>query len=99
MSPKKSNTKSTVPSSTPPLSGFPVIHIQLGGRRGPSDEGKLLQLPEDYNPADVEIHSPESLRATGRTMKALREEEERAREAGMTVDELRHYQDLLTKTF
>jgi hypothetical protein len=73
--------------------------IEPGGRRGPSDEGKLLRLPENRTPISEETHSPEAASATLRSIQALREEEQRAADAGMTVDELRSCQDLLLKKF
>lgn len=73
------------------------IVIELDGRRGPSDDGKLLRLPDDFTPVpDVSL---DTLRRAVSVQELLREEEQRAREAGMTVEELRHYQDLLLKRF
>lgn len=74
---------------------FPTI--DLDGHKGPGDDGKLLHLPDDFTPVpDIQL---DTLEREARVQLLLREEEERARDAGMTVEELRHYQDLLQKRF
>lgn len=77
------------------MKNLPVI--DLDGRKGPSDEGKLLQLPDDFTPVpDLQL---DTLKRARYVQELLREEEQRAAEAGLTVEELRHYQDLLLKKF
>lgn len=89
------NKPSTTTSSTRSPTALPTI--ELDGRRGPSDEGRLLQLPDDFTPVpDVSI---DTLRRAVSVQELLREEEQRACDAGMTVEELRYYQDLLQKRF
>jgi len=79
------------------LPKLPVI--DLDGRRGPTEEGKLLKLPDDFElPGDPEDRLRYEERAA-QINALLREEEQIARDAGMTVDELRHYKDLLEKKF
>lgn len=76
---------------------FPVIDI--GGRRGPSDEGKLLRLPKDYAPLSPEVHSAESARKTVNTYQLLAEEDAHLKSIGLTWEELQEYQRLLLKKF
>lgn len=58
-------------------------------------EGELLELPHDWTPVpDLQL---DTLNRAATVQDLLREEEDRACEAGMTVEELRHYQDLLLK--
>lgn len=84
-----------------PKSTFQTIEVTA---RAPSKDGKLLQLPDDFPPADhnpaiMEDCAPDVGDRMKRTIVALQQEEENAREAGMTVEELRYYQDLLLKKF
>lgn len=88
MPPTRSGISSTMPK-------FPTI--DLGERKGPGDDGKLLRLPDDFTPVpDIQL---DTMQRERNVRQLLREEEERARDAGMTIEELRHYQDLLQKRF
>lgn len=59
--------------------------------------GRLLEVPHDFTP--VRDILPVTSKRAQHVYQLIRDEEERAREAGMTVEELRHYQDLLLKKF
>src|SRR4051812_21610737 len=80
-----------------PKPSLPVISIN--GRRGPSDEGKLLRLPEDYTPLSPEVHSAESARKSVNTQQLLADEDAHLKSIGLTWEELQEYQRLLLKKF
>lgn len=81
------------------LSTHSLPVIEIDGRGGPSDDGGLLRLPQDYEPLSPDVHSAESARKSLNTQQLLAEEDAHLKSIGLTWEELQEYQRMLLKKF